>query len=123
MPLSSIQQMINMMMMICQGLDDVQGVAMPRNYMSANVKSGKATNLDEPLQNLTRSQKSLQVVHFDLFGSFKQASFAGHSYCCVFVDDHSRYTRYTRVYTVKNKSEVIENYKRFYADTDIIRSK
>jgi len=88
MPLATIQQMINTF----QGLDDLQGVAMPRNYISANVKVGKATNLDQPSQNLTRAQNPLQVVHFDLFGPCKQASFAGHSHCCVFVDDHSRYT-------------------------------
>ena len=38
----------------------------------------------------------------------------------MFVDDHSRYTW---VYTVKNKSEVLDIFKKFYADTAIIRSK
>ena len=38
----------------------------------------------------------------------------------VFVDDH---LRYTWVYTVKNKSEVLDIFKKFYADTAIIRSK
>ena len=60
-----------------------------------------------------------KIVHFDLFGPCKP-SFAGHCYCCVFVDDHSRYTW---VYTVKNKSEVIDVFKKFYADTAILRSK
>jgi hypothetical protein len=116
MPLATIQQMIN----TCQGLDDLQGIAMPRNYVSANVRMGKATNLDQPLPNLTRAEKPMQIVHFDLFGPIKQPSFAGHSYCGVFVDDHSRYTW---VYTVKNKSEVFDMFKRFYADTAIVRSK
>jgi hypothetical protein len=62
----------------------------------------------------------MQIVHLDLFGPCKQSSFAGHSYCCVFVDDHSHYTW---VYTVKNKSEVVDVFKKFYADTAIIRSK
>ncbi len=44
MPLATIQQMIN----TCQGLDDIQGIAMPRNYISANVRMGKATKLDQP---------------------------------------------------------------------------
>ncbi len=34
MPLATIQQMIN----TCQGLEDLQGIAMPRNYISANVR-------------------------------------------------------------------------------------
>ena len=116
MPLATIQQMIN----TCQGLDDLQGIAMPRNYVSANVKMGKATNLDQPSPNLTRAQSPMQIVHFDLFGPIKQPSFAGHSYCGVFVDDHSRYTW---VYTVKNKSDVFDMFQKFYADTAIIRSK
>jgi hypothetical protein len=116
MPLATIQQMINS----CQGLDDLQGIAMPRNYISANVRMGKATNLDQPSSNPTRAERPMQIVHFDLFGPCKQSSFAGHSYCGVFVDDHSRYTW---VYTVKNKSEVLDIFKKFYADTAIIRSK
>ena len=35
----------------CQGLDDLQGVAMLHNYVSANVRMGKATNMDQPQQN------------------------------------------------------------------------
>ena len=92
---------------------------MPRNYVSANVRRGKATNIDQPKSNSTRAERPMQIVHFDLFGPCKP-SFAGHCYCCVFVDDHSRYTW---VYTVKNKSEVIDVFKKFYADTAIIRSK
>jgi hypothetical protein len=116
MPLATIQQMIN----TCQGLEDLQGIAMPRNYISANVRMGKATKLDQPSANPSRAQSPMQIVHFDLFGPCKQSSFAGHSYCCVFVDDHSHYTW---VYTVKNKSEVVDVFKKFYADTAIIRSK
>jgi hypothetical protein len=46
---------------------------------------GKATNLDQPLQNLTRAQDPLQDVGFDVSGPCKQASFAGLSYCSVLV--------------------------------------
>ena len=77
MPLATIQQMIN----TCQGLEDLQGIAMPRNYISANVRMGKATKLDQPSANPSRAQSPMQIVHFDLFGPCKQSSFAGHSYC------------------------------------------
>ncbi len=97
MPWATIQQMINS----CQGLDNLQGIAMPSNYISANVRMRKATNLDQPSSNPTRAERPMQIVHFDLFGPFKQSSFAGHSYCGVFVD----HFLYTWVYTVKNKSE------------------
>jgi hypothetical protein len=59
----------------------------------------------------------MQMVHFDHFGPCKQSSFA--SYCCVFVDDLSHYTW---VYTVKNKSVIVDVVQKFYADTAIIRS-
>ena len=87
MPLDTIQQMIN----TCQGLDDLQGITMPHNYVSANVRRGGATNIDQLKSNSTRAERPMQIVHFDLFGPCKP-SFAGHCYCCVFVDDHSRYT-------------------------------
>ena len=43
-----------------------------------------------------------------------------HFYCVVLIDDC---TRYTCVYTIKNKSDVFDVLKKFYADTAIIRSK
>ena len=116
MPLATIQQMIDS----CQGLEDLQGISMPRNYVSANARRGKAVSMDQPKSNPTRADQPLQVVHFDIFGPCKNPSFAGHSYCVVLIDDH---TRYTWVYTVKNKSDVLDVLKRFYADTSIIRSK
>jgi hypothetical protein len=87
MALDTIQQIIN----TCQGLDDLQGTTMQHNYVSANVRRGKATNIDQPKSNSTLGERPMQIVHFDLFGPCK-SSFAGHCYCCVFVDDHSRYT-------------------------------
>ncbi len=62
----------------------------------------------------------------DLCKSFILISSAHVSYLlldiaiAVFADDHSRYTW---GYTVKNKSEVIGVFKKFYADTAIIHSK
>jgi hypothetical protein len=71
MPLATIQQMINS----CQGLDDLQGIAMPRNYISANVRMGKATNLDQPSSNPTRAERPMQIVHFDLFWALQTIFF------------------------------------------------
>jgi hypothetical protein len=61
---------------------------MPRNYISANVRLGKATNLDQPSLNPTRAESPMHIVYFYRFGPCKQSSFAGHSYCGVFVVDH-----------------------------------
>jgi len=75
MPLETIRMMIDS----CQGLDDLRGVPMPRNYVSANVRRGKSTSMDLPKSNPHQSDQPLQVVHFDLFGPCKWPSFAGHS--------------------------------------------
>ncbi len=67
MPLVTIQQIIN----TCRELDDLQGIAMPRNYISANVrmgKLGKATKWDQPSANPSRAQRPMQIVHFVLLG-------------------------------------------------------
>jgi hypothetical protein len=69
MPLATIQSMIN----TCHGLDNLQGIAMPRNYISANVGMGKATNLDQPSPNPTRAESPTQIVHLYLFGPCKQS--------------------------------------------------
>ncbi len=87
MPLDTIQQIIN----TCQGLNDLQGITMQRNYVSANVRRGKATNIDQLKSNSTCAERPMQIVHFDLFRPC-YPSFAGHCYCCVFVDDHSQCT-------------------------------
>ena len=63
-PFDTIQQMVNS----CQGLDDLQGISMPRNYVSASVRQGKAIKIDQPKSNPMRADLPLQIVHFDLFG-------------------------------------------------------
>ena len=45
----------------CQGLDDIR---VQRNYVSANVRRGKATSMDQPKPNTQRADQPLQVVHF-----------------------------------------------------------
>ena len=63
MPFDTIQQMVHS----CQGLDDLQGISMPRNYVSASVRQGKAIKIDQPKSNPMRADRPLQIVHFDLF--------------------------------------------------------
>ncbi len=56
----TIQQMINS----CQGLDDLQGISMPRNYISASVKQGKVPNMDQPKSIETRASANCSVRIF-----------------------------------------------------------
>jgi hypothetical protein len=115
MPLETIRRMIDS----CQGLEDLRGLSMLRNYVSVNVRKEKATKMDQPQSNTKRADRPLQVVHFDLFGPCKHPSFAGHTYC-VLIEDC---TLYTWVYTIKNKSDVFDVLKKFNADTATIRCK
>ena len=65
MSMATIQQMINM----SQGLD---GIFMPViNYISANVRMWKSTNLDQQSPNPIRAHSPMQIIHFDLFGLCK----------------------------------------------------
>jgi hypothetical protein len=100
------------------GMEELEKIPMPRNYVSPNVKMGKATNIDIPKPNFKRADKPLQRVHMDVLGPTKTPSFNGHHYCCVFVNDCSRYSW---CYTMKKKSEVLSTVQRFYADTAILR--
>ena len=89
MPSATIQMMIDS----CQGLDDLWGVQMPRNYVSVNMRSRKATGMmDQPKPKAQadqpqRADQPLQVVHFDFIGQCKQPLFAGHSCCVVLIDN------------------------------------
>ncbi len=96
MPLTTVQQKINTF----QRLDELQGISMFHNYISANVMMRKASRLNQLLLNPTHAQGPVQTVCFNLFSPCNQPSFAEHSSCGLFVDDHSHYTQ---VYTVQNK--------------------
>ena len=118
MPLDTIQCMIDS----GQSLEDLRGISFPHNYVRANVRRGKATKVDQPKSNPKPADQPLQVIYSNLFGPYRHSSFAGHSHCFVLIDDCTRYTQ-AWVYTIKNKSDVFDVLKKFYADTAIIRSK
>jgi hypothetical protein len=80
----------------------------------------RIAGLNRTDSNPIRADKPLQAVHFDIFGACKIPSFTGHSDCVVLIDDC---TRYSCVYTVNNKSNILKRFTTSYADTAIIRSK
>jgi len=59
-----------------------------------------------------RSTKKLHLVHSDVCGPMHTQSVGGNKYFVTFIDD---YSRYTAVYFMKKKSEVIEKFKEFKA--------
>ncbi|KAJ1523172.1 hypothetical protein ONE63_001063 [Megalurothrips usitatus] len=60
----------------------------------------------------SRSDDLLDLVHSDIMGPLKIASFGGTRYVLVFVDDHSRKIF---AYVLKHKSETFETFKKFKA--------
>ena len=116
MPLATIQMMFDSF----QGVDDLWGVPIPRNYVSANVRRGKATSMDQPKPNTPRA---LKLVHFDLFGHANNPRMLDLVTVSFSLTTVLTTTKYTWVYTIKKKSEVFDVLKKFYADTAIICSK
>ena len=57
-----------------------------------------------------RSVRKLQRVHSDVCGPMPTVSIGGRRYFVTFIDD---YTRCSRVYFMKNKSEVFDKFKEF----------
>ena len=116
MPFETIQQMID----ICQVLDALQGISMPRNYVNANVMRGKATMIISPnrIQHarivLCKSLTLISFCHANILLLLDTSIVL-----FLFDDDF----RYTSVYTIKNKSDVVDVLKKFYGDAAIIRSK
>ena len=53
---------------------------------------GKQTKKSFKSKNIVSTSRPLQLLHMDLFGPSRTASFGGKYYCLVIVDDFSRYT-------------------------------
>lgn len=60
----------------------------------------------------TRRQGKLELVHSDVCGPIEVESLGGNRYFVTFIDDA---TRKTWVYMLKNKSQVLETFKKFHA--------
>jgi hypothetical protein len=52
----------------------------------------------------------LDIVHIDIFGPYRTKNIEGKHYFMLIIDD---YTRMTRVYFLKEKSEAFEKFKAF----------
>ncbi|KAL0270911.1 UNVERIFIED_CONTAM: hypothetical protein PYX00_008181 [Menopon gallinae] len=68
-------------------------------------------------KSTSRSKNALDLVHSDICGPMKVRSLGGAKYFVTFIDDCSRYTE---VYMLKNKSEVLEKFKIFKARAENI---
>ena len=67
---------------------------------------GKETKSIFKSKNMISTTRPLQLLHMDLFGPSKIASYGGNCYACVIVDDFSRFTW---VLMIKHKNDVLKS--------------
>jgi hypothetical protein len=58
-----------------------------------------------------RATEPFELIHSDVCGPMPESSIGGSRYYVTFIDD---FTRYTFVYFLKNKSQVLEKFKDFH---------
>ena len=71
---------------------------------------GKMQKSSFPSESLNRASQLLELIHTDVCGPMQTDSIGGSKYFVTFTDDFSRYTT---VYFMKNKSEVITKFKEY----------
>jgi transposase InsO family protein len=70
---------------------------------------GKKVGAHHPHKNIMTTERSLELLHMDLFGLIAYISISGSKYCLVIVDD---YSRFTWVFFLREKSQTQETLKR-----------
>ena len=76
---------------------------------------GKMKRSSIPKKSFSRSSKPLELIHSDVCGPLQTPSHGGSKYFVSFTDD---YSRYSTVYFMKNKSEVLSKFKEFMNVTE-----
>lgn len=65
-------------------------------------------------KSLRRASQPLELIHSDVQGPMRIPTIENHRYSINFIDD---YSRFVMVYTMKSKSEALNKFKDFIADT------
>jgi transposase InsO family protein len=73
-------------------------------------QAGKQVGTHHPHKNIMTTDRPLELLHMDLFGSIAYISIGGSKYCLVIVDD---YSRFTWVFFLQEKSQTQETLKGF----------
>lgn len=72
---------------------------------------GKITRAPFPNESQNRSSAVLDLIHSDVCGPMQTKTASGYRYMLTFIDDFSRYTK---IYLLKEKSEVFQKFKEFH---------
>ena len=81
---------------------------------------GKQHRCSYPKDDHYRANQPFELVHSDVCGPMSVNSFGGSRYYITFIDD---YSRYTYIYFIKKKSEVLEKFKEFHSHVRNITGK
>jgi hypothetical protein len=73
-------------------------------------QAGKQVRVHHPHKNIMTTDRPLELLHMDLFGSIAYISIGGSKYYLVIVDD---YSCFTWVFFLQEKSQTQETLKRF----------
>jgi transposase InsO family protein len=73
-------------------------------------QAGKQVGAHHPHKNIMTTDRPLELLHMDLFGSIAYISIDGSKYCLVIVDD---YSRFTWVFFLQEKSQTQDTLKGF----------
>jgi transposase InsO family protein len=73
-------------------------------------QAGKQVGVHHPHKDIMTTNKSLELLHMDLFGPIAYISIGGSKYCLVIVDE---YSCFTWVFFLQEKSQTQETLKRF----------
>jgi hypothetical protein len=96
--------------MVAKGL--VQGVDLnekPPEQLCSACTQGKSTRLPFS-ESETKSERPLQLIHSDVCGPMEVPSLSGKRYFVTFIDD---YSKYTHLYFLDRKSQVLDKFKEF----------
>jgi transposase InsO family protein len=77
-------------------------------------QAGKQVGVHHPHKNIMTTERPLELLHMDLFGSIAYISIGESKYCLVIVDD---YSRLTWVFFLLEKSQTQETLKSFLRRT------
>ena len=75
---------------------------------------GKQTSKPVPKETQNKSQKPLELVYSDILGPFEVTSLNGSRYAITFVDE---YSKYSVVKFMSKKSEALEKFKEYVAES------
>lgn len=73
---------------------------------------GKQTRMPFPRKKEKRSNRILELIHSDLCGPMSQPAWDGSNYFVTFMDD---YSRASKIYCIKYKSEAIDKFREYVA--------